>query len=75
MAEKIQQAKELRSAVNSPEYEDAKNVCGVSPFFLTLKLVGPVEGEQAGYAICPADAVLSRGAGMIPAERTPRKRI
>ncbi len=37
------------------EYEDAKNVCGVSPFYLTLKLVGPVEGEQAGYAVCPAD--------------------
>ncbi len=36
-------------------YEDAKNVCGVSPFYLTLKLVGPVEGEQAGYAVCPAD--------------------
>jgi AmmeMemoRadiSam system protein B len=37
------------------EYEDAKNVCGVSPFYLTLKLVGPVEGEQSGYAVCPAD--------------------
>jgi AmmeMemoRadiSam system protein B len=35
--------------------EDSKNVCGVSPFYLTLKLVGPVEGEQAGYAVCPAD--------------------
>jgi transcription elongation factor GreA len=28
VAEKIQQAKELRSAVNSPEYEDAKNEQG-----------------------------------------------
>ena len=36
-------------------YEDSKNVCGVPPFYLTLKLVGPVEGEQAGYAVCPAD--------------------
>jgi transcription elongation factor GreA len=28
VAEKLQQAKELRSAVNSPEYEDAKNEQG-----------------------------------------------
>ncbi|HEY53608.1 MAG TPA: AmmeMemoRadiSam system protein B [Caldilineae bacterium] len=36
-------------------YEDSKNVCGVAPFYLSLKLAGPVEGEQAGYAVCPAD--------------------
>lgn len=35
--------------------EDRNNVCGVSPFYLTLKLVGAVEGKRAGYAICPAD--------------------
>lgn len=35
--------------------QDQTNVCGVSPFYLTLKLVGQVEGERAGYAICPAD--------------------
>ncbi len=35
--------------------EDKNNVCGVSPFYLTLNIVGPVEGEQAGYAVCPAD--------------------
>lgn len=35
--------------------EDRNNVCGVSPFYLTLKLLGPVEGHRAGYAVCPAD--------------------
>ncbi len=35
--------------------EDRNNVCGVSPFYLTLKLLGPVEGQRAGYAVCPAD--------------------
>ena len=35
--------------------EDRNNVCGVSPFYLTLKLLGHVEGRGAGYAVCPAD--------------------
>ncbi|NOZ71707.1 MAG: AmmeMemoRadiSam system protein B [Chloroflexi bacterium] len=35
--------------------QDRNNVCGVSPFYLTLKLVGTVSGERSGYAICPAD--------------------
>lgn len=35
--------------------EDRNNVCGVTPFYLALKLVGPVEGQRAGYAVCPAD--------------------
>ncbi len=35
---------------------DANNVCGVAPFYLSLKAVGPVEGARAGYAVCPADA-------------------
>lgn len=35
--------------------EDAKNVCGVSPFYLTLKLLAASEGHPAGYALCPAD--------------------
>ncbi len=34
---------------------DVNNVCGVAPFYLTLKAVGPVEGARAGYAVCPAD--------------------
>lgn len=36
--------------------EDGMNVCGVSPFYLTLKLLGAAEGQHAGYAVCPADA-------------------
>lgn len=35
--------------------DDRNNVCGVSPFYWMLKLAGPVEGQRAGYAICPAD--------------------
>lgn len=35
--------------------DDRNNVCGVSPFYLMLKLVGQVEGQRAGYAVCPAD--------------------
>ena len=35
--------------------EDRNNVCGVSPFYLTLKLLGHAEGRRAGYAVCPAD--------------------
>ena len=34
---------------------DETNVCGVAPFYLTLKAAGPVEGRPAGYAVCPAD--------------------
>ncbi len=34
---------------------DANNVCGVAPFYLSLKAAGPVEGARAGYAVCPAD--------------------
>ncbi len=34
---------------------DDKNVCGLAPFYLTLNLLGQVEGQRTGYAICPAD--------------------
>jgi len=34
---------------------DENNVCGVAPFYLSLKAVGAVEGMRAGYAVCPAD--------------------
>lgn len=37
------------------QIEDRNNVCGVSPFYWMLKLVGPVEGQRAGYTVCPAD--------------------
>jgi len=34
---------------------DQHNVCGVAPIYLTLRLLGAVEGTPAGYATCPAD--------------------
>ena len=39
---------------------NVNNVCGVSPLYLTLRLLEnghnhPVRGEQFGYAVCPAD--------------------
>lgn len=40
--------------------ENGNNVCGVSPIYLTMRLVarlgsGAVQGKQFGYAVCPAD--------------------
>jgi AmmeMemoRadiSam system protein B len=35
--------------------ENQNNVCGVSPIYLTLRLVSPERGEPHGYAVCPAD--------------------
>jgi AmmeMemoRadiSam system protein B len=35
--------------------EDRNNVCGVVPIYLTLRLLGAVRGQQAGYASCSAD--------------------
>ena len=37
------------------QVQDRNNVCGVSPIYLTLKLLGAVRGELTGYASCPAD--------------------
>jgi MEMO1 family protein len=34
---------------------DENNVCGVSPIYLTLRLLGPLHGQNLGYAVCPAD--------------------
>jgi AmmeMemoRadiSam system protein B len=34
---------------------DRNNVCGVSPIYLTLRLLGETQGQRAGYASCPAD--------------------
>jgi AmmeMemoRadiSam system protein B len=34
---------------------DRNNVCGVSPIYLTLRLLGETQGTRAGYASCPAD--------------------
>ncbi len=33
----------------------SRNVCGTSPFYLTLKLMGNVRGEVTGYDCCLAD--------------------
>lgn len=35
--------------------QDQNNVCGVSPFYLMLRLLGDVEGHVAAYDQCPAD--------------------
>jgi hypothetical protein len=35
--------------------QDRNNVCGVSPFYLALRLLGDVEGQVAAYDQCPAD--------------------
>lgn len=35
--------------------QDANNVCGVTPIYLTLRLLAPQHGENLGYAVCPAD--------------------
>jgi AmmeMemoRadiSam system protein B len=37
------------------QVQNANNVCGVAPLYLTLRLLGESRGEQAGYALCPAD--------------------
>jgi hypothetical protein len=38
---------------------DRNNVCGVSPIYLTMRLLealdGPITGTQTGYDTCPAD--------------------
>ncbi len=34
---------------------DQNNVCGVAPIYLTLRLLGAVEGTPIGYETCPAD--------------------
>lgn len=34
---------------------DQNNVCGVAPIYLTLRLLGTVEGIPTGYATCAAD--------------------
>jgi AmmeMemoRadiSam system protein B len=35
---------------------DRNNVCGVTPIYLTLRLLDAKVGEMHGYASCPADA-------------------
>ncbi len=35
--------------------QDRNNVCGVTPIYLTLRLLAPLKGLSQGYAVCPAD--------------------
>jgi AmmeMemoRadiSam system protein B len=35
---------------------DRRNVCGLPPIYLTLRLLDDARGEPAGYDLCPADA-------------------
>jgi hypothetical protein len=35
--------------------QNANNVCGLSPTYLALQLLGATEGERVGYDLCPAD--------------------
>ncbi len=34
---------------------DRRNVCGLPPIYLALRLLEPVEGEEVAYERCPAD--------------------
>lgn len=35
--------------------QDRRNVCGLAPIYLTLRLLGETKGERTGYDRCPAD--------------------
>jgi hypothetical protein len=35
------------------QYE--RNICGLSPFYFTLKLLGQTQGRLIAYDRCPAD--------------------
>lgn len=35
--------------------EDANNVCGAIPIYLTMRVLSPVQGERVAYDLCPAD--------------------
>jgi AmmeMemoRadiSam system protein B len=35
--------------------QDHRNVCGLAPIYLTLRMLGETSGERAGYERCPAD--------------------
>jgi len=37
------------------EENDRRRICGLSPIYLTLRLLGETRGEVTGYAQCPAD--------------------
>jgi AmmeMemoRadiSam system protein B len=35
--------------------EDRNNVCGISPIYLAMRMLGEVQGERVSYDRCPAD--------------------
>ncbi|RLC64395.1 MAG: AmmeMemoRadiSam system protein B [Chloroflexi bacterium] len=35
--------------------EDRRNVCGLPPIYLTMRLLNPIQGEHVAYERCPAD--------------------
>ncbi len=35
--------------------QNRNNICGVTPIYLTLRMVQPAHGVSLGYALCPAD--------------------
>lgn len=37
------------------QVQDCNNVCGVSPIYLTLRLLAPTHGQAVAYDTCPAD--------------------
>jgi hypothetical protein len=37
------------------QVDDRNNVCGLSPIYLTMRLLNPVRGERVAYDLCPAD--------------------
>ncbi len=39
------------------QVQDANNVCGVTPIYLTMHVTAAIRGEPIGYATCPADDV------------------
>lgn len=41
---------------------DRRNVCGLPPIYLTLRLLSPVQGEHVAYDRCPAD---ERGTSLV----------
>jgi AmmeMemoRadiSam system protein B len=37
------------------QVRDENNICGLAPVYLTLATLAESQGEQVGYAVCPAD--------------------
>jgi AmmeMemoRadiSam system protein B len=42
--------------------EDRRNVCGLPPIYLALRVLSPVQGELVAYDRCPAD---ERGTSLV----------